>query len=98
MIYNVKISNDNRNHIIDFVKEKRNFGKFTVVDVGGSVEGWSAPIVNAIIDFNDPNKNSTNIKHFKSDITHPDGWVEVLDYVEKMENLIFVFALIHWKI
>jgi len=83
MIYNVKISNENRNHIIDFVNEKRNFGNFTVVDVGGSAAGWSAPIVNVIIDFNAPNENTNNIKHFKSDITHPDGWIEVLDYVEK---------------
>jgi len=83
MIYKVKISNDNRNHIIDLVKEKRKLGNFTVVDVGGSVEGWSSPIVDAIIDFNEPNENTNNIKHFKSDITHPDGWNEVLDYVEK---------------
>jgi len=83
MIYNVKISNNNREHIIEFINEKRKFGKFTVVDVGGSVEGWSAPIVDAIVDFNDPVSNNKNIKLFKSDITHPDGWTEVLEYVNK---------------
>ena len=61
MIYNVKISNNNREHIIEFINEKRKFGKFTVVDVGGSVEGWSAPIVDAIVDFNDPVSNNKNI-------------------------------------
>lgn len=52
MIYNVKIGDDSRQHIINYVNEKRIHGNYTVVDVGGSVEGWSAPIVNAIIDFN----------------------------------------------
>jgi hypothetical protein len=83
MIYNVKIGNDCRQHIINYVNEKRIHGNYTVVDVGGSVEGWSSQIVNAIIDFNEPVKHIDNIKHFKSDITHPNGWIEILDYVEK---------------
>ena len=83
MIYNAKISNDNREHIIEFINNKRKNGEFTVIDVGGSVEGWSANVVNAILDFNVPVKNNDNIKLFKSDITHPDGWDEVLEYVKK---------------
>lgn len=83
MIYNVSISNGDRAHIFDFINERRKRGDFSVIDVGGSVEGWSAPIVNAILDFNSPVALNNNIMHFKSDITHPSGWDEVLDYVNK---------------
>lgn len=55
MIYNVKISDGNRDNIINLINERRKSGSFTVVDVGGSIEGWSASVVNAIVDFNDPN-------------------------------------------
>jgi hypothetical protein len=82
MIYNVLISDGNRDAVIDYIKTKRRAGKFTVVDVGGSVEGWSASFVDAIIDFNDPGPNDA-IRHFKCDITHPDSWVPILAYVEE---------------
>jgi len=82
MIYKVKKSDGNRDHIIELINEKRKLGNFTVVDVGGSVEGWSASVVNAIVDFNEPKNKNDNIRHFKFDITHPDGWIEILQYVQ----------------
>jgi hypothetical protein len=82
MIYNVKISDGNRDNIINLINERRKSGSFTVVDVGGSVEGWSASVVNAIVDFNDPIVKTDNIMHFKFDITHPDGWIKILEYVK----------------
>jgi hypothetical protein len=60
----------------------RKNGTFKVVDVGGSMNGWSANYVDAIVDFNDFENDSGRIKHFKCDITHPDSWKELLLYVE----------------
>jgi len=80
MIYNIKISNGDRNDILDYIYKQKK--PFTVVDVGGSMGGWSSPVVDCIIDFNDPINNS-EILHFKCDITNPSSWLEILNYVEK---------------
>jgi hypothetical protein len=61
---------------------KKKLGTFNVVDVGGSMGGWSAPYVDAIIDFND-NKFNENIKSFTCDITNHNDWNEIFDYVHK---------------
>ena len=42
--------------------------------------GWSAPYVDAIIDFND-NKFTENIKSFTCDITNHNDWNEIFEYV-----------------
>lgn len=87
MIYGTKISDGNRQEIINYIRTKKSQGLFRVVDVGGSFVGWSAPIVDAIIDFNDPitpagkRDVSSDIKYFKCDITHPGGWGEILNYI-----------------
>ena len=44
--------------------------------------GWSAPYVDAIIDFND-NKFTENITSFTCDITNPNDWNEIFEYVHK---------------
>lgn len=83
MIYNIKLSDGNKNDLINYILTKKSSGKFNVIDVGGSVCGWSSPYIDAVVDFNDLYDNSVNIKHFKCDITHPDSWSELLNYVEK---------------
>jgi len=35
--YNIKISNGDRNEIISYISDKKKQGKFSVVDVGGSL-------------------------------------------------------------
>jgi hypothetical protein len=83
--YNFKISSGDRNDVIEYIQEqKRLSATFKVVDVGGSMGGWSSNYVDAIVDFNDfwVNDNS-NVSHFKCDITHPDSWNDILLYVEK---------------
>ena len=51
--YNIKISNGYRNDVIEYIQQNKNTKNFKVVDVGGSVAGWSANYVDAIVDFND---------------------------------------------
>ena len=81
--YNIKISNQKRDGILSYINTMKNNGPFTVVDVGGSIRGWSASVIDALVDINDcPNKEG-GVKHFKCDITHPDSWKEILEYVEK---------------
>ena len=98
MIYNAKISNANRQEVLEYIRMKKSEGIFRVVDVGGSYVGWSVPIVDAIIDFNDCVELPSHITHFKCDITNHVGWTVILDYVPEWASLIFVFAHILWKI
>ena len=37
--YNIKICNSKRDDVIEYILRKRQEGKFTVVDVGGSIYG-----------------------------------------------------------
>ena len=72
MLYNIKISNGDRADVINYINSCRQINpNYKVVDVGGAHGGWSAPYVDAIVDFNDIPLQSS-IKHFKCDITNPN--------------------------
>ena len=88
--YNITISDGNREGVLEYIQtQRKQYGQtFRVVDVGASYNGWSLNVVDAIIDFNDPPNNKT-IKHFKMDITHPDSWNGVLEYVDTMGKFDF---------
>jgi len=88
MIYNYKIGNGKREPVFEYINSKRKEGNFTVIDIGGTVEGWSSPIIDAIMDFQIPNKIKKEYKDeellfFKADITNPNDWNEILSFVEK---------------
>ena len=90
MIYNVKITDGNRQGVIDYICMHKSKGLFTVIDVGGVFGGWSTPFVDAIIDFNDlVGGNPPHITHFKCDITNPREWDTVLDYVRRFGKFDF---------
>jgi hypothetical protein len=91
MIYNIKISNGDRSDVIDYILSKKNNGEFKVIDFGGSFCGWSAPYIDALVDFVDPISTNPSIRHFKIDITHPDSYNELLEYVSK--NGMFDFCI-----
>jgi hypothetical protein len=80
--YNFKIGNGDREDIISHILNKKTQGAFKVIDVGGSLCGWSSNIIDAIMDFNDPVTHTNKIIQFKCDITHPDSWKDVLQYVK----------------
>ncbi len=84
-IYDWKITGGRQRECVEYIMNKRRGNsKYTVIDVGGSVNGWSAGVVDAIMDFNDPpHTGRGGVKYFKADITHPDGWAEVLRWVEE---------------
>ena len=77
-------SDGDRSSILSMIEERKRMGKFSVIDIGGSMVGWSCNHVDAIVDFNDPPPFiNPNILHFKCDITHPDSYTELTSYVEK---------------
>jgi len=83
MLYNIKISNGDRSDLIHYINSCRKVNpNYKVVDVGGAHGGWSAPYVNAIVDFNDITLQSS-IKHFKCDITNPNDYNELMTHIEQ---------------
>jgi hypothetical protein len=89
MITDVLISDGSRDGVINYIKTQKQKGKFTVVDIGGSVNGWSSPYIDALVDFNVPENLPNHITHYQSDITHPDSWKKILDDVNKNEKFDF---------
>jgi hypothetical protein len=89
--YNISIGNHNRDKLISYITMKKKEGKFTIIDVGGSLGGWSTPYVDAIVDFNEPVNQYQHITHFKCDITHPDSWNDIIKYCN--ENGKFDFCI-----
>jgi len=89
MITNVLISDGSRDGLINYIKTQKQRGKFTVVDIGGSVNGWSTPYIDAIVDFNVPENLPNHITHYQCDITHPDSWKKILEDVNKNEKFDF---------
>jgi hypothetical protein len=61
---------------------KQNDPSFTVIDVGGSMGGWSADCVDAIMDFNKPIV-PTSVHVFPANLNKQDDWQGVLEYVAK---------------
>lgn len=82
MITDVLISDGSRDGVINYIKTQKQNGKFTVVDIGGSANGWSAPHIDALVDFNAPDNLPNHISHYQCDITHPDSWKKILGDVE----------------
>jgi hypothetical protein len=83
MLYDVRISDVSsyKDAVIRKVREKKQADPtFTVVDVGGSVNGWSASIVDAIVDIN-PAESGSPIRFFKVNINDETSWHSVLEYV-----------------
>jgi len=78
MVDNVLISSGSREQVINYIKEQKSKGPFKVIDIGGSVEGWSSPYIDGLIDFNIPEHLPDHIKHYQCDITHPNSWEPIL--------------------
>jgi len=91
MIYNISISNGNRYDVIQYILKKKALGKFNVIDIGGVFNGWSAPYIDAIIDFNCKYIENTDIKLFNFDITDPNKYTEIDEYI--LQNGKFDFAI-----
>jgi len=91
MIYNISISNGNRYDVIQYILKKKALGKFKVIDIGGVFNGWSDRYIDAILDFNCKYIENTDIKLFNFDITDPNKYTEIDEYI--LQNGKFDFAI-----
>lgn len=90
MIYNVNYGDGNRKNIIEYLKKNKKENKdYTVIDIGGTYEGWSWPVVDCLIDINKCPDDS--IKQFQFNICDNNNWDTVLEHVK--ENGKFDFAI-----
>ena len=60
-------------------RRKEQSPTYTIVDVGGSMNSWSAPVANAFVDVTVP--PLSNLTFFKADIQNPRTWGEIREYV-----------------
>ena len=67
MIKDAKISNMNREHVIKYINDKRSEHSFSVIDIGGSANGWSSKVVDAVVDYNEAEwqKERPEVKVFR---------------------------------
>lgn len=81
MINDVKYSNGDRAEILNYLKLKKEENKdFKIIDIGGTYDGWSWPVIDVIVDIN--TCSDKNIKQFNFNICDYDGWFELLEYVK----------------
>lgn len=72
------------------INKKSENSNYRIIDVGGSMGGWSHNFVDSIVDFN-KGVGSDKIKHFKADINLESEWGQILEYVR--ENGKFDFCI-----
>lgn len=78
------IGNGDRSSVLEHIaRERRLRPEFSVVDVGGTVVGWSAGVANAIVDINTPTTGDNGIRFFRVNISREKDWKIVESYVEE---------------
>jgi hypothetical protein len=72
-------------HIISWIKHQKAMtnGNYTVIDVGGSMNGWSAPVVDFLVDKNPPSKKGRYTFFKVETINDSENWEEILQHVAK---------------
>lgn len=87
IIYNVLLNEGNNNHVVNYIKEKKNKNiNYKVIDIGGSAEytSWSHSVIDYIVDINKSDNISENshIKYFHFDVNFETQWQVLFDYVK----------------
>ena len=73
--------NGDKSNVVEYIKSKKANGKFTVVDVGASLNCWSAPVADCYIDIKTPTHVPDHIKFIECDITSHESWDAVHAHV-----------------
>jgi len=85
MIKDIQITSipDSQKRVLGHISSNRKTnGKFSVIDLGGSIGGWTYSHVNAIGDINVP-KSDDRVKFFQLNANLGDDWEELIEYVNK---------------
>jgi hypothetical protein len=94
-LHDIRLQRCDRRYVLNVLLTKRKSNpNFKVIDVGGSMTGWSGPVVDAIVDLNPPPTTTgtkSNIKFFKCNINIDKDWKAIENYVAK--NGKFDFSL-----
>jgi len=64
-------------YVLDLLGVRRQNSNHRVIDIGGTINGWSAPVVDLVIDIN------PGPKTIQVDICDPAAWEPVLNLVEQ---------------
>lgn len=92
MFYNIKLSAHVRNHVVEYVKEKKKLNpNYKVLDIGGVADytTWSHDITDYMVDLN--SFEHPRIKLFNFNINHESQWEPLFKFVE--ENGKFDFCI-----
>ena len=83
MIKNFFVDTADRSGILEqLVKMKQNNPSCRIIDVGASLNTWSKDVVDAIVDFQEPNVDS-KIKVFPANINVAEDWAAIEAHVEE---------------
>lgn len=83
MITDVKISDGNRRHLIDYITERKAKGKFTVIDFGGVVSAWTTNIIDALVDINVPKNLNPETVFFHGDVNDPKFMSKIIKHSKR---------------
>jgi hypothetical protein len=82
-IMHVRVSDGNRQHVLDYIRNGKMNAPYRVIDVGGGVHSWCKDEIDALVDMNIEQNLQDNIKLFRGDINQNTVWDEVLAHVEE---------------
>lgn len=78
-----------RQFISQYILEKRQKQKFTVIDIGTAADFWTKPFADVTVDFYLSLEGSK--KHFNVNIERESSWKQILDYTN--DNGMFDFCI-----
>lgn len=88
-----------RKAVAEYLQRRRNHNpKYTILDIGGSIPTEGVP-ADFVLDFTHPLSTSDqrfqclpNVTYFCGDISTPEGWEEIREYVNKNGKFDFCFC------
>jgi FkbM family methyltransferase len=84
-IYSIMINEGIRQHVINYVKNKKKGNQnYKVIDIGGSVDytNWSHSVTDYIVEINPPPKDISNITYFKLNVNFETEWDVLFNFVK----------------
>lgn len=84
-IHSIMVSNWERVHVINYIKEKKKAQRYTVLDIGGSADytNWSYSVIDYIADINQIKQDHSLIKYIKINVNFESEWDILFKFVEE---------------